>query len=110
MSTQQTIETKLTEALSPLHLDVANESHKHNVPVNSETHFKVVVVSDAFKDQSLVNRHRTINRLLAEQLQTGIHALSLHTLTAAEWTARNNTVQDSPDCKGGDGGAVEKAG
>lgn len=110
MSIQTTIETKLSEALSPLHLDVTNESHKHNVPANAETHFKVVVVSDAFLDQSLVNRHRTVNRLLAEQLQSGVHALSLHTLTDAEWTARNNAVQDSPDCKGGDGAATKKAG
>ncbi len=108
MSTQLIIEKKLGESLSPLHLDVSNESHKHNVPANSETHFKVIVVSNEFDGQSLVNRHRTVNRLLAEQLQTGVHALSLHTLTESEWEARNNVVQDSPDCKGGDGTAGNK--
>lgn len=113
MITQQIIETRLNEALTPVHIDVVNESYKHNVPADSETHFKVVIVSEEFEGQSLVSRHRLINKLLADQLQGGVHALSLHTLTETEWRARlaaGNPVQDSPDCKGGDGEAVKKAG
>jgi stress-induced morphogen len=34
---------------SSIHLDVVNESHKHNVPKGSESHFNVLVVSDAFE-------------------------------------------------------------
>ena len=48
MSIQSEIEAKLSSALSPLHLDVLNESHMHSVPPNSETHFKVTVVAAAF--------------------------------------------------------------
>ena len=52
MSTQDIITQKL-QALSPEHLEVINESHMHNVPEGSESHFKVVIVSDAFKDKML---------------------------------------------------------
>ena len=34
---------------SSIHLDVVNESHKHNVPKGSESHFNLLVVSDAFE-------------------------------------------------------------
>jgi stress-induced morphogen len=43
-----TIETKLTDALHPDHLEVINESHMHSVAPGSETHFKVLVVSPTF--------------------------------------------------------------
>ena len=38
------IETKLTEAFKPIHLDIINESYMHNVPKGSETHFKVLTL------------------------------------------------------------------
>jgi BolA protein len=44
---------------------------------SGETHFQVVVVSDAFKGKSRVDRHRTINGLLAPELAAGVHALSI---------------------------------
>ena len=68
MSIQQTIEGKLSAALSPEHLEVLNESHMHNVPPGSESHFKVTVVTAQFEGQRLVARHRTVNELLAEAL------------------------------------------
>lgn len=45
---------KLKENLNPIHLDIINESYMHNVPKNSETHFKIVVVSDKFNDMPLI--------------------------------------------------------
>lgn len=51
---EQTIRKKLTDALNPVHLDVFNESYMHNVPPGSETHFKVVVVSDKFHNMLLI--------------------------------------------------------
>jgi len=101
MSVGQTIHDILVEALAPVHLDVANESDQHNVPANSETHFKVTVVSDSFTDSSLIQRHRTINKLLAEQLSGPVHALSLHTHTASEWHEKGGKVPSSPPCRGG---------
>ena len=52
------IQRRLTEALAPVHLDLEDETHKHNVPPGSESHWKVVVVSEAFAGKRLVHgRH-----------------------------------------------------
>ena len=48
MKIQNAIETKLNEAFDARFLQVENESHKHSVPPNSETHFKVTLVSPEF--------------------------------------------------------------
>jgi BolA protein len=101
VSVQQAIEQKIMAELAPAHLEVVNESHMHSVPPGSESHFNVVVVSDAFEGQNRVNRHRTVNRILAAELASQIHALALHTHTSAEWSARGGRVLDSPECLGG---------
>lgn len=101
MSVQETIHDKLVSALSPAHLDVINESRNHSVPKNSETHFKVVAVAEGFEGMSRVARHRQLNELLAHELQTGVHALSLQLFTPAEWEARGGVIPKSPPCMGG---------
>jgi BolA protein len=101
MSVQQTITDKLRDALAPDYLDVLNESHMHNVPAGSESHFKVVAVAECFEGKPLIQRHRLINAALAEELAGKIHALALHTMTPAEWAARGERVADSPECRGG---------
>ena len=101
MIVQRRIETKLDEALRPAQLQVLNESHMHSVPPGSESHFKVIVVSDVFLDMPLVQRHQTVNGLLMDELQGGVHALSMQTLTPEEWDDRGGEVPDSPACRGG---------
>lgn len=98
---QEVIETKLREALSPVELKVINESFMHNVPAGSESHFKVVIVSDQFEGQRLIGRHRQVNQILAEELANHIHALSMHTYTLKEWQEQNQLAPDSPMCLGG---------
>nr|CAD7594353.1 unnamed protein product [Timema genevievae] len=48
------IRHKLTSCLSPVHLEVINESYMHNAPKGSESHFKVVVVSEKFESLPLI--------------------------------------------------------
>jgi BolA protein len=91
----------LVDGLSPVRLDVINESHMHNVPEGSESHFKLVIVSDSFDDKNLIGRHRMVNKLLADVLRDKIHALSMHTYTADEWQSRGGEVPESPPCMGG---------
>lgn len=104
MSTQATVERKITHALHPLHVEVVNESFMHNVPEGSESHFKVTVVSEQFEDQSLVARHRMINEILAQELSGALHALAVHTLTPNEWFEAGGAAPDSPQCLGGSAG------
>jgi BolA protein len=101
MTVAETIRTKVTEAVSPVHLDVMNESHMHNVPPGSESHFKLVIVSTEFDGKRLVGRHQMINAALRDELQGPVHALSMETLTPAEWEERGGATLSSPDCRGG---------
>lgn len=101
MAVQSQIADKLTEALSPDHLEVVNESDQHNVPPGSESHFKVVVVSQAFVGKRAVARHQSVYAVLAEQLAGPVHALALHTYSPEEWHARSQEAPESPECLGG---------
>ncbi len=101
MQVQTAIEQKLLAAFSPARLEVLNESGNHNVPPGSESHFKVVIVSEAFEGQKLVARHRAVNEVLREELAGPIHALSIHAHTPEQWTARGGEIPDSPLCRGG---------
>ena len=101
MSVAERIERKLADGLRPDHLEVINESGNHNVPPGSESHFKVVVVAADFAGQRLLNRHRRINALLAEELAQDIHALAIHAYTHEEWRRRFGNAPLSPPCLGG---------
>jgi BolA protein len=101
MRVQRQIEEKLNGAMPVAHIEVVNESHMHGVPPNSETHFKVVLVSPVFDGKRPVARHQMIYRLLADELANGVHALALHTYTDAEWRQREGDAPDSPQCLGG---------
>ncbi|MCU7837393.1 MAG: BolA/IbaG family iron-sulfur metabolism protein [gamma proteobacterium symbiont of Taylorina sp.] len=101
MKVQTIIEKKLTTAFSPDYLLVENESHMHNVPAGSEMHFKVQIVASDFDGETLIKRHRAINKVLEHELSNSIHALSIHAFTQQEWSIRNGQVIDSPVCHGG---------
>lgn len=88
MEVANRIRAKLTDALSPTRLDIVDDSAKHighaGHDGRGESHFAVVVVSDAFDGLSRVARQRLVYDLLSEELADRIHALSLRTLTPAE--------------------------
>lgn len=101
MTVQQDIEERLLNDFAPDFLEVENESHLHSVPANSETHFRVVLVSEAFVDCTRVARHQQVYKALHAQLQGPVHALALHTYSPTEWRDRQEEAPDSPDCLGG---------
>lgn len=92
---------RLVERFGPRQLQVLNESHMHSVPKNSETHFKVVIVSEVFEPMSRVARHRAVHAAVGTLLEEGIHALSVQAHTPAQWSARGGEVTPSPKCRGG---------
>lgn len=103
---QAVIAEKLASAFEPIHLEVINESHNHNVPSGSESHFKVVIASAKFEGDRLIKRHRAINNVLSDELANRIHALALHTYSAQEWLTNfadehGKNVPSSPKCMGG---------
>ena len=101
MNVQRRIEEKIADGLDVLHLEVINESGQHNVPPGSESHFKVIVVSNDFDGKTPVAQHRAIYALLADELASGVHALALHTYTEKSWRASQGNAPMSPPCLGG---------
>ena len=92
------LQQQLETAFNPTHLEVINESHNHSGEA-TESHFKLIVVSEEFEGLKLIDRHRKINALFREELQN-IHALAMHTYTPEEWLKKGN-APNSPKCHGG---------
>ena len=90
----------LTEAFQPVAIHFDNESQNHSGPA-TDSHFKLLLVSGAFEGLSLVKRHQAVYRCVREFLSGGVHALSLHLFTPAEWQEKAGFVADSPACRGG---------
>ena len=88
MRTAEIIERKLTDAFSPQSLRVEDESHLHAGHAGhrpgGQTHYRVYIVSDAFRGKSRLERHRMINAALATELAGGIHALAIHAAALGE--------------------------
>ena len=81
MSMQARIQEKLTDAFRPDVLEVIDESHQHHGHAGwregGETHFRVRMVASAFAGQGRVERQRSVNRCLAEELAERVHALAM---------------------------------
>ncbi len=74
----------------------------HAVPPNSETHFKMIVVSKKFEGETRVSRQRMLLATLDHEMKSGLHALSMQALTPDEWSAKNEVIElNSPPCMGG---------
>ena len=100
MVVQKDIEARLDDRLTPIQLDVSNESFMHNVPAGSETHFKVTAVSLEFSGLRKVRRHQLVYEVLSDLLAGPVHALALHLFTPDEWQ-ESLGAPDSPKCHGG---------
>ena len=88
MSVEATIREKLTRELHPESLTIINESHKHSghagSPGTGESHFNVTVVSQSFLGLHKVARFRKVHKILKEELDGPVHALSLELKTPDE--------------------------
>ena len=101
MSRQQCIHDALSLKLKLDSLHIENESYRHHVPAGSETHFKIVAVSTIFEPLKLIDRHRLVNEILANEFTSGLHALSLHLYTPQEWQKQLSGAPESPACRNG---------
>ncbi|WP_207062019.1 BolA family transcriptional regulator [Motiliproteus sp. SC1-56] len=99
MTMHAQIEEKVRQGLQVQHLQIENESHLHRGPA-TDSHFKLVVVSDDFEGKRAVARHQQIYGLLAEEMQGPVHALVMHLYTGEEWQQRQGEVPASAACRG----------
>lgn len=90
------IREKLSAGLSPERLEIEDDSWRHaghhheggmDAQPGGESHFNLTVVSTAFEGQGRLQRQRSVNDLLREELAGPVHALSIRALTPAEASA-----------------------
>lgn len=90
MAMHDLITAKLREAFAPMSLHVEDESDRHQGHAGhrpgGQTHFRLYIVSEAFRGKSRLERHRMINTLLADELAGGVHALAIHAVAPDEGT------------------------
>ncbi len=99
-SLKSSLEQSFADALPLDHLEVVDESGGHNVPAGAQSHFKAVLVSEAFAGKRLLARHRLVNNLASAEFAAGMHALAIHTYTPEEWVKRFGAAPMSPPCLG----------
>lgn len=93
---ENNIKDLLINAFNPSVLFIDNESHMHNVPIGSESHFKIVLVTRNFTGISEVNRHKCVYKVLGN-IMNSIHAISIHSFDENEYK-NNPIILDSPNC------------
>lgn len=89
MGFSQSIHEKIEAKLNPQSLEIVNESHLHaghqeSFDGSGETHLRIKVVAAAFDGMSRVDRHRTINALVAEEIAAGLHAIAIEAKAPSE--------------------------
>lgn len=88
MEPTDVIRTKLALGLAPTRMEIEDEGHLHaghaGAKAHGGGHYRVTLVSAAFEGMGPVARHRRVYALLADEMKTQIHALTLTTLTPAE--------------------------
>ena len=91
MDRRTRIETKLRESFAAPYVLVVDESHQHAGHAGAREgggHFRAVVVSERFVGKLPVERQQLVYAVLAEEMGNEIHALSMQTLTPAQWAER----------------------
>ena len=99
-SVEEVIKQKLQQVFSPSLLNIENESHMHSGPA-TDSHFKLILVSESFAGQRLVARHQSVYRALSDELSGPVHARSLHVFPPDEWQEKQVEIPASPQCQGG---------
>lgn len=88
MNLAEAMREKLTAAFAPDSLEIVDDSASHEghsgARPGGETHFNIRIVSSVFEGMPRVERQRQVYAVLAVELKSRIHALSLSALTPAD--------------------------
>lgn len=81
MLSAKQLETYITDNLDCQHIQVLGDDG---------THFEALIVSEAFEGKSMVQQHQLVYGALGDRMKAEIHALSMKTLTPAQWQQQNS--------------------
>ncbi len=100
MSLSDQIQDKLIAQFAPERLRLDNDSGRHAGPAQ-DSHFRLILVAEAFAGQSPVARQRQVYACLASELAGPVHALQMKCLTPSEYVAAGGDVElQVPPCRG----------
>ncbi len=92
MNRADRIAERLRERFAPSLMEVRDDSRLHaghaGAAPGGETHYHVTLISAAFEGMGRVDRSRSVHAALAEELDSGLHALAL-TLRTPDEAERN---------------------
>jgi acid stress-induced BolA-like protein IbaG/YrbA len=80
MVTPQSIKQSIEAGIECRHVEVSGDGH----------HWEAVIVSAAFEGLSRVKQHQLVYAAMGDRMREEVHALSMQTLTPAQWDARGN--------------------
>jgi acid stress-induced BolA-like protein IbaG/YrbA len=80
MVTAESIERSIAAQLACDHLDVRGDGQ----------HWEAVIVSARFEGLSKVRQHQLVYAALGDRMREEVHALSMTTLTPAQWAAQRS--------------------
>ena len=80
MVTPESIRQSIEAGLECSHVEVAGDGQ----------HWEAMIVSTAFEGLSLIKRHQLVYAALGDRMREEVHALSMQTLTPAQWDARRH--------------------
>jgi acid stress-induced BolA-like protein IbaG/YrbA len=69
---------------------------EHLEVIGDGQHFQAIIVSAAFEGRGRVQRHQLVYAALGERMREEIHALSMKTLTPAEWAREQSGSAATP--------------
>ena len=75
MLTPETVKSYIEQSLACEFVDVKGDGQ----------HFEAVIVASAFEGLRAIQRHQKVYAVLGDRMRAEIHALSMKTLTPAEW-------------------------
>lgn len=89
MGMAEEIKSLIQNEFCPAHLEVVNDSHLHSGHAGDdktgETHFRIMIVSEKYKEMSRIQRHREVYELLQRKMKRIPHSLSIKALSPEEW-------------------------
>lgn len=92
----------IEKKFEPLKIEIKNESYKHSVPKEAETHFNIFIVSDKFNEKSLINRHKMVFACLKDEMgekkENKLYSLNLKLKTPKEYNENTDDRISSPGC------------
>ena len=80
--TPDEVQRYIAQGLECAHIEVEGDGR----------HFFATIVSAEFDGVNRVARHQRVYRALGDRMREQIHALSMKTLTPAEWSSASRTV------------------